>query len=335
MTVRLPLIAVAALLAAGCGGGVTRDVDGSDAAAAVGSDDRVGSAGVTVALPTGWKAAIPDDGNVTDPRPRVVVASAPIATNGSACQVAHYDFPADAVALVVLEWQDPLADHSPRPARFSADNLPVQPPPAGECFAGSAGTVQFSDHGRAFDAYLLAGRGAQERLIDDARRALDTLQVEGKGNAAGGRLERNGISIEIPGGWDGRLLFREPSGRDGVIFQVADFMLPANSGFDRPRARRLGQEDPIKAMDEAAVLLTVIDGAERGSPAPRPLTLGALAPVHGARVPAGHIVARGNFCVDARCVSVEVDFGGVDAPRELVRSVDEVLSSLRVTATSG
>jgi len=330
MAPRLVALAAAALLGAGCGGDVGRELEANNAAAAP-SDRHVRSAGVSVALPRNWHTTSANDGNVTDPRTRLVIASAPIEANGSACQVANYDFAPDAVALIVVEWQEPTGTHPPRPPRFSANVLPVAPPPAAECFDGPAGTVQFSDHGRLFGAYLLAGRAAPQPLINETRQVLDTLQVERRGDASE-RLARNGISIDVPNGWDARLLFREPQGRDGVIFQVANFTLPVNTGFAPPRELPPGQEDPIKAMDANDALVTVTDDADGGSTAPRPLTLGDLAPIHGARVPAGHIVATRDLCFADRCVHVEVDFGGVDAPPALVRQVDQLLSSLLVAA---
>jgi hypothetical protein len=96
--IRPALVTTLALVFAGCGADV-RNVDADNAATASASDARVGSGGVTVELPTGWQTANWDDGNVTDPRTRLVVASARIRVNGSACQVARYDFAADAVAL--------------------------------------------------------------------------------------------------------------------------------------------------------------------------------------------------------------------------------------------
>ena len=60
------VLLVATVLLAGCAAG-----------AAVPSP-RVGSAGVTVELPPGWHTTPGDDGNVTDPLARVVVASSPI-----------------------------------------------------------------------------------------------------------------------------------------------------------------------------------------------------------------------------------------------------------------
>ena len=146
---------------------------------------RVGRAGVTVALPKGWHAWVPPGPYApgADPLTRVVAVSAPFRFAASGCQVGGYAFPSDAVALVVVEWQgraNPKARYAPRPRVFTAKNVPLQPPPAIECFNGSGGSVQFADHGRRFGAYILLGRRAPSNLADRARAVLDTLKVESR-----------------------------------------------------------------------------------------------------------------------------------------------------------
>jgi len=325
MKARLAL-AVAALLATSCGGEAGREPAEPPSAAS----KRVGSSGVTVELPPGWHTTNWHDGSIGEPATRVVVASAPVAPKPTACQLAHYEFATDAIALVVLEWREPDVALRPRPARFTAAELPVQPPPAAECFDGPAGTAHFADRGHAFGAYLLVGRDAPEGLIEEARRVLDTLRVERPGELVPRKLVRNGISMTVPAGWFGRVLFREPTGRDRVIFQIANIRLPPNAGFEPSGELPPYEQDTIKAMAASDVLVTISDGAAGGAPAPTPLTLGDLAPVHGPRVPSGHTFAAGSFCFDARCVQVEVDFGGAEAPSEAVQGVDDVLSSLRI-----
>lgn len=143
---------------------------------------HAGSAGVEVVLPQGWSSipqmVPPKDMQVGDPVTRIVVASAPISF-GRGCNVATYAFPSTAVALVVVEWVrlSKTARWPARPHRFTATTLPVQAPPAIECFAGAGGSVQFADHGRHFGAYLLLGRNASPTLADRARGVLDTLRV--------------------------------------------------------------------------------------------------------------------------------------------------------------
>lgn len=144
-------------------------------------EDRVGSAGVTVELPRGWHTTTPNDGNVTDPVTRLVIASGPIRPEPRGCQVSDYSFPRDAVALIVVEWVDPtVAGGRPRPTpgRFTRAELPLRTPPAIECFEGPGGSEQFVDRARHFGAYVLLGPDARAEFGDAARTALDTLTVQ-------------------------------------------------------------------------------------------------------------------------------------------------------------
>ena len=82
------------------------------------------------------------------------------------------------VSLVILEWQpNDDSEFGPRPKRFTAAVLPVD---AGviESFAGSGGSVQFTDGSREFGAYLLLGPDAPTSLADEARAVLQTLRVD-------------------------------------------------------------------------------------------------------------------------------------------------------------
>jgi hypothetical protein len=142
---------------------------------------RVGSAGVTVALPPGWHFTQPVQGAVTNPLTRFVVASGPIRANASPCQVAHYAFPRTAVAIVLVEWTRPIAGTArgtepPRPRHFTAASLPLRPQTI-ECFAGRGGSIEFSARGHTFAAYVLLGTKAPARLADRARAVLDTLRI--------------------------------------------------------------------------------------------------------------------------------------------------------------
>jgi hypothetical protein len=141
---------------------------------------RAGSGGVTVALPPGWHSTKPDDGRVTQPVTRLVVSSGPIRpslTRG--CQVSAYDFPANAVAVVVVEWTKPIGGMKlgagpgrPRHFRFA-----IRPPPSIECWPGPGGATEWAEHGRSFAAYVLLGRRAPRALAARALAVLDTLRV--------------------------------------------------------------------------------------------------------------------------------------------------------------
>jgi hypothetical protein len=143
---------------------------------------RAGTAGVTVALPSGWHSTTAIQGAVTNPLTRLVVSSGPIGPNPkSSCQVAAYTFPKTAVAIVVVEWTKPIAGTArgtepPRPRRFTAANLPLRRANI-ECFEGSGGSIQFSGRHHTFAAYVLLGTKAQAQLASRARAVLDTLRI--------------------------------------------------------------------------------------------------------------------------------------------------------------
>jgi hypothetical protein len=146
---------------------------------------RAGAAGVTLVLPRGWHSTRPDQGSVTNPVTRIVAASAPIhwdLTSACQTQVAAYAFPRTAVAIVVVEWTEPLGgmkigSGQRRPRHFTAANLSIHRPPAIECFPGPGGSAEFAEHGRSFAAYVLLGPKAPARLAARARAVLDTLTV--------------------------------------------------------------------------------------------------------------------------------------------------------------
>lgn len=141
--------------------------------------ERIGVAGVSIALPPGWHA-MPRSAHPSqnDPVTRIVASSGPV-WFGRGCNDLDYAFPRTAVAIVLVEWVQlpPGARFAPRPRRFTATTLPIRPPPALECFNGPGGGVQFSARGRQFAAYVLLGRRAPASLAARARAVLDTLKV--------------------------------------------------------------------------------------------------------------------------------------------------------------
>jgi hypothetical protein len=141
---------------------------------------RVGSAGVTVELPSGWHAIRGYDGNVTDPLTRVVVSSSPIGPGDSACQTSAYAFADDAIVLVLVEWWGPAltpgTKNPPRPAHFTPESLGIRRG-IHECYPGRGGAVFFEDAGRTFGAYVFLGDGAPESLVDELCDVLDSLDV--------------------------------------------------------------------------------------------------------------------------------------------------------------
>lgn len=326
------LAVVATVVSTGCGGGggENRGSRPADAASAM-----TGEAGVGVELPPGWYAGVPADGNVTDPLTRVVASSAPVTRRDVPCQIARSAPPPTDVTLVIVEWQaSGGARFGLRPERFMRETVQLQPPPAIECFDGAGGSVQFVEDGRLLGAYLLVGQRAPPRLVDEALDVLNTLEVRQR-TVSARRLARNGVSIAVPSGWDGRMLFRDAAGSWGVIFQVANFELPPTEGFQPPRELPPGEEDLIKAMDAGDVLVNVVSDEATGGPAPEAITLDQLRflPEAAPRVPRGHTLAEGSFCYGARCLRIEVDFGGEPEPA-LTSAVNHVLASLAVASAA-
>lgn len=132
----------------------------------------------------------------------------------------------------------------------------------------------------------------------------------------GRRLEHGGVSLEIPTGWDGRVLFLDPQGASGLL-QAANFELPPNEGFDPPQELPPGEIDPIKAMTGEDALVTVLPraalaGTRPGEPAPARVSLDSLSflPAGDPRVPRGHALAEGAFRFGKRCLRISADFGG-------------------------
>jgi hypothetical protein len=142
---------------------------------------RVGSAGVSLAVPAKWKT-IPASkaskwSGVVEPKTRLVVSTGPIGF-GKGCNDIDYDIGPRSAAIVVVEWigATPGAHFTPRPKRFSTRTLPVRPNGV-ECFSGLGGALQFEHKGRRFAAYLLIGTHARYGVITRARHALSTLRV--------------------------------------------------------------------------------------------------------------------------------------------------------------
>lgn len=261
----------------------------------------------------------------------------------------------------VLAWDYELAAGAYDPTRDAWRELPSLPLRFGECAPRSAVTAEVvlawycglgalfeiatgqwhpmsrepaDVYGRpvaAVDVVLFAG--AAHEGVGKALWAyipeLDHRRVQARG------LEHGGVSLEIPKGWDGRVLFLDPQGTNGLL-QVANFELPPDEGFDPPQDLPPGEVDPIKAMTADDVLITVLPcaalpGTAPGKPAPPRISLDHLSfrPAGDPSVPRGHTVAEGAFRFGTRCLRMSVDFGGPPSD-DLRASADGVLSSLTV-----
>jgi hypothetical protein len=152
----------------------------------------------------------------------------------------------------------------------------------------------------------------------------EELPVEAGGVAR--LIEHDGISLQLPAGWKARVLALDyPS----AVMQAANFEF-ATSTVLPP-----GEEDPIKAMTSAHVLVSIapcgiVSFEESPRPPPQRVTLDALMffPAGHPLIPVGHALAHAAFQFDDGCVRIEVDFGAEEPSVELTRVVDDVLGSL-------
>lgn len=181
-------------------------------------------------------------------------------------------------------------------------------------------------------AFLLAAAcGAAED-----RESSSSGEATGSGIARGltpevsvARLEHDGVSIELPNGWKGRVLRLDyPS----AVLQAANFEF-VSVGVELPP----GEEDPIKAMTAQDALVAIlpcgiVSFEEPPRPAPERVSLDNLTflPTGHPRVPRRHAFAHGSFDFSGRCLRVEADFGGAPPRRKLKDAVNAILASVSV-----
>jgi hypothetical protein len=144
-------------------------------------------------------------------------------------------------------------------------------------------------------------------------------------------LSHRGISIGVPEDWDGRVLFTDPAGEGAVIFQVANFVLPANEGFAPPQELPPGEEDPIKAMAGGDLLVMVLTDQPRAPSRSLPVRIdrASILPPGSPQVPLGHVIAEEAGCFEGRCLRVTADFATAPSPTQL-RAANDVLASLAI-----
>jgi hypothetical protein len=180
-------------------------------------------------------------------------------------------------------------------------------------------------------ALLLAAScgSAEDRESAPSREATGASAARGlAAEVSGGRLEHDGVSVDLPEGWRGRVL------APGLL-QAANFdFVPVDQELPP------GEEDPIKAMTANHALVMILPCGlasfeEPPRPAPRYLSLHDLtflSPGHP-RIPVGHAFAHGSFTFSGRCLQVEADFGGAPPATKLKDAVDAILASLSVAET--
>lgn len=142
---------------------------------------RVGSAGVTVALPPGWTATRAPLTTVVRPAQRVALATFPLdqaaPDPGCAPSTALAALPPDGALVVV--WEEP---GPPRPgvlARFPARprHAALGPPTEEEC-VGRGSVIRFRDGARAFRVLVALGPDATPSTHAEALGVVDGLEVE-------------------------------------------------------------------------------------------------------------------------------------------------------------
>jgi hypothetical protein len=154
-----------------------------------GANPTVDRAGVSIDLPYGWTVVPRVTTPVSDPLERLAISATPatIDPDQSTCvtEASTRVFDDGGAMVLVMEYTSdlppPVASYPPRPARFGPD---VPAPggsrvPAGgfECFDGSGGVFQFTDHGRRFLAWVLLGTRAGPGVEATALDALTSLTV--------------------------------------------------------------------------------------------------------------------------------------------------------------
>jgi hypothetical protein len=135
----------------------------------------------------------------------------------------------------------------------------------------------------------------------------------------------------VPEGWDGRVLFTDAGGEGAVMFQVANFVLPGNAGFEPPQGLPPGEADPIKAMagDDLLVMVSTDHVAAAGRAGPPRISQQSFLARGSPRIPHGHALAEEVACFRGICVRVTVDFASPPS-REQVDAANDVLASLTI-----
>jgi hypothetical protein len=149
--------------------------------------------------------------------------------------------------------------------------------------------------------------------------------------ASGTKLSHHGISIAVPAGYDGRVLFTDAAGEGTVIFQVANFALPPNEGFEPPEELPPGEVDPIKAMsgDDLLVMISTDQAPAPTRSLPPRISERSFLTRGSPRIPHGHAIAEEAGCFPGRCVRVVVDFASPPS-REQVDAANDVLASVTI-----
>ena len=147
---------------------------------------------------------------------------------------------------------------------------------------------------------------------------------------AGGTVVRGqGLSIELPEGWDGRIV--DNSSSAFPVLQVANFTL----GPIRPGHALADNERTSEGPDQVVMVLQDLTsqcpcgGLPKFEPATPPFALSASEVGVGMEgIPPGHDFARKTFTFGGRWFDLWVEFGSNPAPNGVLDQVNSVLQTL-------
>lgn len=146
------------------------------------------------------------------------------------------------------------------------------------------------------------------------------------------RLSHGPAALNLPDGWSGRVLLRDPKGRSFVL-QAANFELPAQGQdwMSRPPELPAGQQDRLAQLTGDDVLISLVQEEVVASPAASTAELSDDDFVVGSpRVPVGEALATKSLTVGGQHFILTVNFGRIAPRPSLVDEANIVLGSLRV-----
>lgn len=144
------------------------------------------------------------------------------------------------------------------------------------------------------------------------------------------QLSHNGISIEVPAGWDGRTLYLDQSGSKAVL-QMANFELPSHAEFSPPSELPSRIDDRIEAMSGSDLIITLAP-QDSGMPVSGSLTMSRhdLAPASVPHKPVGRALIEQALCFGAKCLQVSIIFGANPPDDSAYAQINAILATLAV-----
>ena len=181
---RVALASVVAALVLALGAGVLLSLGGDDGSRVVApgaAGTRVGTHGVSVALPKSWKAARAGTTSLVDPAEAFAVGTFPLRASMNSCPVnALADLgPRDAFLSAYVWAAPPTPDLATRPSRFGPK---VRWETRGLCSRlvsnGTTRSLDFQERGRHLTVTVVLGKHVPSSVAAQAYRVLDSIVVE-------------------------------------------------------------------------------------------------------------------------------------------------------------